>query len=590
MKIKSLFTNKLTKIILILAICTLASAIQTQAAPPANNNLANAATLTGASGTTNGTTLEATIETGEGYHTNSEYERLYRTVWFEWTAPQTKPVSFEITSGGFDAGMAAHTGSAYPVSSVTMNNNTIGLLPRIEFLAVSGTSYKIVVGIYNDAAAAGGNFTMQWMQTDTPRNNNFSQALNLQNSSGSVSVTNHNADTEAGEPIFGNGNTVWANFTNTTPNDYSLTFNTMENSNPSFDTTLAVYTGAAVNSLSIVVKNNNAPAQIKSKVTFLAKAGVTYRIAVDSAVSMSAGNIVLSWDITKSNYYTDFGTKIGNSGEIYYDDAADITVFRPSDGVWYSLDSSNGSFNAFQFGLNGDTPIPADYDGDGRSDYAVTRNSGGLKFWHIRSSFDGSYKKVQWGIDEDRVMPGDYDLDGRTDIAIFRPSTNVWYIWRSSDNQFQIKQFGLNGDIPVLGDFKGTPNGTDIAVFRPSNGTWYIFDGVNTIVKPFGLSGDKPVPGNYDYDDKTDLAVYRPTEGIWYYLHSSNNEFRAVHWGLASDILQPGDYDNNQNDPSDFVVFRPTDQTWYILKREGFTIEYTQFGLSDDIPISAVVP
>jgi hypothetical protein len=41
------------------------------------------------------------------------------------------------------------------------------------------------------------------------------------------------------------------------------------------------------------------------------------------------------------------------------DGRADLAVFRPSDGVWYRLDSGSGSFVALQFGLNGDRPIPA---------------------------------------------------------------------------------------------------------------------------------------------------------------------------------------------------------------------------------------
>jgi len=590
MKMNHISANNFTKIILILTLCILASAAQTNAAPPANDNLANASVLSGASGTTSATTSEATTETGESYHTTSDYIKVHKTVWFSWTATQTKPAVFEVTSSSFDAAMDVETGNAYPIDSLNVNNDAIGNRPRIEFMAVIGTTYKIAVGVYSDPNAAGGSFTMQWTQTDTPANNNFAQGLNLQTPSGAVALTNQNATSEPQEPNFGNGNTVWVNFTNTTPNDFSVSFNTAFNNDPSFDTTLAVYTGAALSSLLTVVKNDNMPAQLKSQTIFLAKSGVTYHIAVDSKASTAAGNICLSWFITKPKYYTDFGTKIGAGGEVYYDESADITVFRPSDGVWYSLDSSNDSFNAFQFGLNGDKPVPSDFDGDGMTDYAVTRSESGLKVWYIRNSFDGSYRTVQWGLSTDKEVPGDYDADGRTDLAVFRPSNNIWYIWRSSDHQFFIKEFGLNGDIPVLGDFKGTPDGTDLAVFRPSNGTWYIFDGTNTIFAPFGQNGDKPVPADYDADGKTDLAVFRASESTWFARRSSNGDFLKVLWGLPGDIPMVGDYDNNTNDPADFVVFRPSDSTWYVLKSEGFVTSYTNFGLSGDIPASSVIP
>jgi len=36
---------------------------------------------------------------------------------------------------------------------------------------------------------------------------------------------------------------------------------------------------------------------------------------------------------------------------------ADIAVRRPSNGFWYALRGSNGSFFAVPFGQNGDTPV-----------------------------------------------------------------------------------------------------------------------------------------------------------------------------------------------------------------------------------------
>jgi hypothetical protein len=75
----------------------------------------------------------------------------------------------------------------------------------------------------------------------------------------------------------------------------------------------------------------------------------------------------------------------------------------------------------------------------------------------------------QFGIDGDVPTQADFDGDGRTDTAVFRPSTGVWYILRSSNNSFVITQWGVNGDVPVVGDYDGDGL-DDIAVFRPSNG------------------------------------------------------------------------------------------------------------------------
>jgi YVTN family beta-propeller protein len=54
------------------------------------------------------------------------------------------------------------------------------------------------------------------------------------------------------------------------------------------------------------------------------------------------------------------------------DGRADVSVFRPSDGMWYLLNSSTG-FTASQFGVSTDKLAPADFDGDGKTDIAVYR-------------------------------------------------------------------------------------------------------------------------------------------------------------------------------------------------------------------------
>jgi hypothetical protein len=131
------------------------------------------------------------------------------------------------------------------------------------------------------------------------------------------------------------------------------------------------------------------------------------------------------------------------------DGTSDVSVFRPSTGAWFILNSGSNTFSGVPFGLNGDIPLDGDFDGDQRADMAVFRPSAGT-FFLIKSS-TGEFVASPFGQAGDRPVPGDYDKDGKTDIAIYRPSVGQWFILRSSDNTVQGLQFGAPGDIPFAG-------------------------------------------------------------------------------------------------------------------------------------------
>jgi len=115
------------------------------------------------------------------------------------------------------------------------------------------------------------------------------------------------------------------------------------------------------------------------------------------------------------------------------DGTDEIAIFRESSGLW-----ANPTQGRMYFGSNGDIPVPGEYLASWIGDaVGIFRPSSGL--WAIN---DGA--RVYFGRNGDEPVQADFNGDGKNDYAVFRESSGLWAV-RDVTRAY----FGAGSDIPV---------------------------------------------------------------------------------------------------------------------------------------------
>ena len=253
-------------------------------------------------------------------------------------------------------------------------------------------------------------------------------------------------------------------------------------------------------------------------------------------------------------------------GDYNGDGQTDPAIYRPTNGFWAIDENSqvpNGQAPFAVFippivapGPNV-APAPADFDVDGQTDPAVfSINSSGFGIFTILHNqiVPGTISAVQsvaWGLSGDTPVSADFDGAGSAQVAVYRPSTGAWYVRSSGTGGGAATPAGRQepalfvtafkpGDVPDAADYDGIGR-IEPAIYRPSTETFYIYNPITKTTRSVVMpniqqnSGQLVMPASADFtgDGKADPAIFNQATATWEYQNSATGQFALPTFALT---------------------------------------------------------
>ncbi|HEX2746773.1 MAG TPA: lysyl oxidase family protein [Verrucomicrobiales bacterium] len=252
---------------------------------PPNNTFSSATVLTGTTTGSDGRTISATKQSGEPLHAGNAGGA---SIWYRWQAVTAGPVVVTTEGSNFDTLLGVYTGSSVSgLTTIASNDDNAPLITsRLTFNAVAGTTYYIAVDGKNGASG------LVELAINPAKNDNFADALVLTGTTGTSAGSTRGATHETGEPAHAGAATtqsIWYRLTPTLTGDAAI--NTLGST---FDTKLAVYTGASVEALTLVASDDDGALNHTSRVNFHVTSGTPYYIAIDGPTGIAR----LQWTVS----------------------------------------------------------------------------------------------------------------------------------------------------------------------------------------------------------------------------------------------------------------------------------------------------
>lgn len=470
-----------------------AMAGQAHAAPPSNDNFADAVNIT-LDGTghalVNGTNVEATGEVDEPSGSGT-----LETVWYTWTATNSETVTVDTSGCDYDAYLHVYTGAALnALTFVTSDDDSgSGACSLASFTPTPGTTYRIRIDGWSSSVGTFPLSLQQAIPLPAPPNDDFADAEELVLVAGSAygDSTLVGATSEAGEqPGSGTLNSIWYRWT--APDSAVVRIHT---DGCVTDTWLDVFTGATLPSLQLIASadTGGTPSPCAG-ISFSPTVGETYYLRVDGTGS-AIGLVTIQLDtlpgpfppndqfvnaenlgLTGAGSVSVSGTTVGATL-----DAGEPAASGVSNSVWYRWTSPASPVSTARLDTNGCANDVVAYLFTGSSLATLTQlasdDSSGTPSLCASISFPVAASTTYW-----------FRIDGKNDTTGSFPLNLTHFATVANDHFANAETMVLNGSgfASASGD---TSNATG-EPGEPSNAkrtVWYRWDA------PVVLPGDGPL-------------------------------------------------------------------------------------------------
>ncbi len=222
----------------------------------------------------------------------------------------------------------------------------------------------------------------------------------------------------------------------------------------------------------------------------------------------------------------------------------------------------------------GATVYPADFDGDGLTDFLLYNSLTGQSSRAMNTGSGFLNYPVQWAAGWQPTIV-DFDGDGLSDLFLYNPTNGKWWRYMSTGTELLPTQPGLWAPRwkVFAGDYNGDGLG-DLFLYNDTadvnNGKWF-----RVLYQAGGafqyVAGDlrwannwQVTPGDFDGDGRTDIFLYG-NDGRWFRVTftATSAKYAGSRWATGWTV-RAGDFNSDRR--SDLFVYNQTTGRWFVVQ------------------------